>query len=58
MSELTERQKKKLWKGKCCDCGGGLLVGPRGGMSINVTCEKCKARFNVCIVKGTFAERI
>ena len=56
--ELTDSQKRKLWKGKCPDCGGDLLEGPHGGMSVNVKCEKCDSRFNVCMVKGTFAERI
>ena len=53
---LTEKQRKRLWEGKCADCDGNLLAGPHGGMSINYMCEKCKNRFNVCIIKNTFAE--
>ncbi len=56
--ELTDKQKKKLWKGKCPDCGGKLLAGPQGGLAVNAMCEKCKSRFNVCMIPGTFAERL
>ena len=43
-------------QGKCPDCGGQLLKGPRGGAAINVMCEKCRHEFNIC---GPFgAERI
>jgi len=32
----------------CPDCGHGyFLLGPRGGMSRNIMCPKCTARFNV-----------
>jgi hypothetical protein len=34
----------------CCpDCGGALLEGPEGGMSMNTACKKCHGEFNVTI---------
>jgi len=31
----------------CPDCGAAKIAdGPRGGLSVNVTCEECGARFN------------
>jgi len=56
--ELTEKQRKRLWEGKCADCEGELLEGPHGGCSINWQCSKCNNKFNVCVHPGTFAERI
>jgi hypothetical protein len=36
----------------CCpDCGGELLRGPEGGMSINSACDKCHSEFNITILK-------
>ncbi len=60
--DLTEYERKKFAKTKKCpDCEGELLGGPRGGMMINVTCEKCDAKFNISDYAsrpGMFAERI
>jgi hypothetical protein len=57
--KLTIEDSEVIWGlGICPDCHGGLLLGPRGGMSINVRCEKCKHEFNVP-PPGTFlVERI
>jgi tRNA(Ile2) C34 agmatinyltransferase TiaS len=34
--------------GSCPDCGGeDFLEGPSGGMSVNISCEKCGTRFNL-----------
>lgn len=46
------RPKSKLEcvrKDKCPDCKvkGKILVGPRGGMSVNVRCCNCGSRFNI-----------
>ena len=47
METVSEYQAEKIWGGKCPDCGGDLLEGPRGGMAINVKCEGCHNKFNV-----------
>jgi hypothetical protein len=53
---LTQYEENELaTTSKCPDCGGDLLDGPCGGLSINVTCKKCCARFNVSPI---FSERI
>lgn len=41
-------EMEPLSRGRCPDCGGGLLVGPRGGLSMNVRCEDCGNEFNIC----------
>lgn len=52
-----------LLDGKCPDCcGEHFLAGPEGGLTQNVECADCGARFNVCprcpaIPRG-FVERI
>ena len=32
----------------CLDCGSGLLIGPSGGLSVNVCCSnaECRSAFN------------
>lgn len=50
-----------LAQGRCPDCGGESFVfGPRGGLSINIECAGCRARFNVSVWRGqlAFAQRI
>jgi hypothetical protein len=45
----------------CPDCGGlTWRPGPRGGLSRNIECNSCHARFNVAIYNGTvvMAEKI
>jgi len=45
----------------CLDCGCSILrPGPRGGMSQNVECARCKSRFNVTYWRGALirADRI
>lgn len=47
-------------KDRCPDCRASplrLLEGPSGGVSTNVMCAVCKAKFNICPLIG-FAERI
>lgn len=42
-----------LAKDICPDCGGVTWRrGPRGGLSQNMECRQCKARFNVTWFKG------
>lgn len=37
----------------CCDCKTGtLLVGPRGGVAVNVLCKQCGSEFNIAICNG------
>ncbi len=44
---------------KCPDCGGYLLQGPEGGMSINTLCEGCGSEFNLTFWGGLIiGERI
>lgn len=53
----------KLWailaSGKCPDCRKKtkFLEGPHGGMSVNIKCASCSARFNITPAIG-HAERI
>jgi hypothetical protein len=38
---------------ECPDCGGRIwYLGPRGGLSINLRCEGCKAWFNAVFLIG------
>jgi len=39
--KLNPEEVKKLNTGKCPDCGGQLLEGPRGGFAMNIKCESC-----------------
>lgn len=54
--DLDDAAFRRLQKTrKCPDCGGGLLEGPSGGCSINVTCDKCGHRFNIAVFMGDIA---
>ncbi len=35
-------------KNTCPACDGGLLEGPHGGLCVNVMCENCKRKWNLC----------
>lgn len=40
----------------CPDCGHRHFYrGPAGGMSVNVACARCGARFNVTVWRGELA---
>jgi len=55
--KLPERAIAFLNQDICPDCKeSGFIQGPRGGNSVNITCNHCGARFNVCL--PWFAERI
>lgn len=57
--DLTQEQLSIIATGKCPDCGGRLLYGPRGGAAINVKCDSCGNKFNVAITPiGNMGERI
>lgn len=58
--ELTKDEIAALDRCECPDCGGGLLEGSCGGMSMNVMCRDCGSRFNfVPGLAGSFGkERI
>ena len=46
--DLTRAQFDALADGACPDCGGTIFrPGPRGGISQNIECVHCLARFNV-----------
>jgi len=46
LNEVEPWEAEKIWAGNC-PCGGALLVGPKGGLSVNVKCEKGGRKFNV-----------
>ena len=58
--EQSERKRlaKIIAKGLCPDCEAenSMLEGPSGGMSTNIKCSECEAKFNVMGVFGV--ERI
>ena len=45
---VTPTEATIFYKGKCPDCGAGLLVGPEGGLCQNVFCDSdsCGSKFN------------
>ena len=46
--ELTDAEVEALDRGACPDCGTmALQEGPCAGVSMNVRCSACKARFNL-----------
>jgi hypothetical protein len=48
-----DMQKFGLTAGRCEECEGRQFrFGPRGGISRNVECVGCKARYNVAIIDG------
>jgi hypothetical protein len=57
MNNLTDAELDAINRGHCPDCGHrGFVLGPRGGMSINVECGGCATRFNVA--SSSFSHRI
>lgn len=44
--KVTTAEAEKIWTGEC-PCGGILLAGPRGGLSINVKCDSCGTEYNI-----------
>lgn len=61
--ELTDDAKVQLGKGHCPACGyRGFILGPRGGVAINIECGNldCRARYNVVPYGGVmlYAETI
>lgn len=61
IEELTKAEVQALDAGNCPDCGDHqFLEGPHGGMSVNIECATCGARFNVVPgLQGSFGkERI
>jgi hypothetical protein len=62
---LTDDDIRTLDSGHCPDCNGrGFILGPRGGVSINIKCANldCRSRFNVASPgwshRISFAQRI
>jgi hypothetical protein len=60
---LDKRDRALLATGWCCDCGGELLPGPRGGLAQNFYCANrsdCRHGFNLTFVDGQLliADRI
>ncbi len=46
--ELTDAEVEALDRAECPDCGARRLQeGPCGGVSMNIRCATCGARFNV-----------
>jgi hypothetical protein len=47
--QLTPDEAAVFHEAHCPDCGGGLLMGPCGGLSINIYCANettCGSKFN------------
>ena len=47
LKEVSREEAEQIWNGKCPVCGGRLMAGPRGGISLNVMCEFGCKKFNV-----------
>lgn len=61
IEQLSDQEIHDLDGGMCPDCGGKkFLEGPHGGMSVNIECSKCGARFNIVpgLAGGFGKERI
>jgi hypothetical protein len=64
MNEVSEGDIARIASGHCPVCSyRGFVLGPRGGMSINIECGNvgCRARFNVASAfthRIVFAQRI
>jgi len=58
--ELTDYERKLIrLMGNCPDCGGRLLRGPEGGMSVNCCCAVCHSEFNITVIgDAVLGERI
>jgi hypothetical protein len=61
--EVNSAELELLNRGICPTCRGrGFVVGPQGGMSINIECAQitCRERYNVAFLSGKAmrAERI
>lgn len=53
---LADDKLDMITAGQCPDCGHrGFVLGPRGGLAINIECGSadCRARFNVASGPGT-----
>lgn len=52
---LSDTDLTKMTKGHCPECGyRGFVLGPRGGVALNVECGnvECRMRYNVLNVSG------
>ena len=65
MSDLRspDWMTESIARGNCPKCGyRGFVIGPQGGMSINIECGnvKCRERYNAAFYSGdvVFCERI
>lgn len=47
VKEVSRDDAEKIWAGQCPKCGGTLLAGPIGGVSINVMCENGCQKYNI-----------
>lgn len=54
MRDMTENELHAFYdKSTCPNCGQWAFVcGPRGGLSVNVTCQECGLRLNVTDTSG------
>ncbi len=49
IEKVIKSEEEKLRRGVCPDCGGDkFLEGPHGGLAVNVQCDNCGSRFNLC----------
>ncbi len=48
IEKLTDAEVAALDDGRCPDCGREkFLEGPHGGLSVNIKCAGCGAKFNI-----------
>jgi len=46
MSQVSEKERASIYgEGKCPDCQGQLIEGPRGGDAQHVACGSCGSKF-------------
>lgn len=58
MHEEGARMARSIQRGHCPECRHrGFVIGPQGGMSINIECGNlaCRCRFNVAYWQGAVA---
>lgn len=49
LEQVSKEEAKKLAKGICPDCAGNkFLEGPHAGLAVNVKCDDCGSKFNIC----------
>ncbi len=51
--DMTTAELRHVERSNSCPaCSGALLTGPEGGLCVNVMCEDCKRKWNLCFAFG------